>query len=673
MKRKIFQKRRGFTLIELLAIIFIIGIIFGIGSFFVTNIIQHSKNKSQELTLANIKTTANIYVKENPNAITWINSKDEVYSCISIKKLINKGFLKETITENSDLTDDTYIIVTKNDSNNIISEELDRSKKCSSNLSCSIAFTGTKGNNDWYQTSGNVNLTIENPDNETISQTGLSDHSTAEFNNLTSAEQLNDTSGTTWYGYMQDDFGNIFSCQKEIKIDSTPPTCTSTGGKANWTKNNITLTGICSDDNSGCVKNVTKTFDEDINTTTASAGTVKDKAGNSSECTNDQTVKIDKTPPTKPTIVNPTDGVATSTPFSLTISSSDSGSGFAYYQYKFESSDDWNIYNDSSQETFVTPLFSKIRNELVYIQACDNVGNCSESNSTKINIETAETWGTENSCKYYTKNGNRLIGFQQIGTDYYYFDNNGCMVTGWVKNSQIDSNCSSAWWYFDPNNGKMVTGWKKINSKWYYMAKNDGKENKWQSAQPKGCMVTGWVYSEDYSCATHGWYFDSTGAMLYSTVVQGYTLDSSGCWREDVTILNNNYSVCPNDQNVPTPAQCATGQYNTLYVNNISVSGNTVYVTVRLHMNSTKVSWDGNNPTRTICLANTSNSCVINLKSFSIGSSNWTSINSDPINQTFSFNISGLSAGTYRIIVAGGSQQFRWQTTSYLKNTIQIK
>ena len=286
------QKRKGFTLIELLAIIFIIGIIVGIGSFFITNIIQNSKNRTQELTLANIKKTASIYVQENPNEITWVYSTDGIYSCVSIKNLINKGFLKEAVTENSDLTDDTYIIVTKNDSNTIISEELDQSKKCFSKLSCSIEFTGTKGNNGWYQTAGNVELKIENPNSEEIIQTGLSNHSTEEFNNLTSAEQINDTSGTTWYGYIQDGLGNIFSCQKEIKIDSIPPTCTSTGGETIWTKNNRTIKVECSDDNSGCSA-VTKTF----NTTTETANvTIKDGAGNTATCPIN--VYVDKTAPT---------------------------------------------------------------------------------------------------------------------------------------------------------------------------------------------------------------------------------------------------------------------------------------------------------------------------------------------------------------------------------------
>ena len=84
----------------------------------------------------------------------------------------------------------------------------------------------------------------------------------------------------------------------EYYIDKTDPTCVSSGGSTSWTSGNITLTGTCSDKGgSGCSGNASKTFDTDTNKTNLSPGTVKDKAGNSVSCPANQTVKIDKTPP----------------------------------------------------------------------------------------------------------------------------------------------------------------------------------------------------------------------------------------------------------------------------------------------------------------------------------------------------------------------------------------
>lgn len=173
-----------------------------------------------------------------------------------------------------------------------------------------------------------------------------------------------------------------------IRIDKTAPSCTNSGGKASWTNQNITLTGTCSDKASGCVSNISKLYTTDTNTTTASPGNVKDNAGNTTACPANQTVKIDKTRPTITNIVNPTNGAATSNPFSLNLYGNDNLSGIAYWQYKY-SNTDWNTYPSSNANTFTTTPFLAIRNELVYIRNCDNAGNCSNEGSTKIYIVQA--------------------------------------------------------------------------------------------------------------------------------------------------------------------------------------------------------------------------------------------------------------------------------------------
>ena len=85
-----------------------------------------------------------------------------------------------------------------------------------------------------------------------------------------------------------------------IMLDKTPPTCVSSGGKSEWElSGSITLTGTCSDSDSGCKDaTITKTYSTGIESTTETPGTVYDIAGNSTVCPANQTVKIDKTPPT---------------------------------------------------------------------------------------------------------------------------------------------------------------------------------------------------------------------------------------------------------------------------------------------------------------------------------------------------------------------------------------
>ncbi len=134
MKRDRMKKSEGlgFSLIELLAVIFIISLVFGIGGYYAINTISNSKDKSSELALANAKTTARYYVEEYPDEVVW--EKDEATgnrrSCIITSKLIDKGYLKTKDLENDSIDKTTYVIITKDASNNIIKEEIDTSGTC---------------------------------------------------------------------------------------------------------------------------------------------------------------------------------------------------------------------------------------------------------------------------------------------------------------------------------------------------------------------------------------------------------------------------------------------------------------------------------------------------------------------------------------------------------------
>ncbi len=91
------------------------------------------------------------------------------------------------------------------------------------------------------------------------------------------------------------------SDSKSMKIDKTAPKCDSKyqAGSSNWTNQNVTITGTCSDPGgSGCNNNNTlsKTYSTNTNGS-YSPGTFYDNAGNYKEC-DKKTVRIDKTPPT---------------------------------------------------------------------------------------------------------------------------------------------------------------------------------------------------------------------------------------------------------------------------------------------------------------------------------------------------------------------------------------
>ena len=127
MKKNI-NKNKGFTLVELLVTILIISIITSVGYFFTTNIINSSKEKSDELSINNIKTSARTYSKEYPDNLIWKADGENYYACITIQDLINAGYYKKEQLPKK--LNGKSIILTKNSSNTIINEEIDESGGC---------------------------------------------------------------------------------------------------------------------------------------------------------------------------------------------------------------------------------------------------------------------------------------------------------------------------------------------------------------------------------------------------------------------------------------------------------------------------------------------------------------------------------------------------------------
>ena len=108
MKKK---KKEGFTLVELLATIVIISIVFGIGYIVVQNTIDKSKIASNDIAIENIKRTANAYVKEPDQDISWkIISQEKQISetCIEVQELVDSGYLKKEQVEKW-INDSVYI------------------------------------------------------------------------------------------------------------------------------------------------------------------------------------------------------------------------------------------------------------------------------------------------------------------------------------------------------------------------------------------------------------------------------------------------------------------------------------------------------------------------------------------------------------------------------------
>ena len=189
-------------------------------------------------------------------------------------------------------------------------------------------------------------------------------------------------------GTVYDNAGNSANCQanQSIRLDRKKPSCTSSGGNANWIfGGSVTLTGKCSDDGSGCKGNVTKTFYPETDTKTASPGIVYDNVGNSTACPANQEVHVTEKLEA-PIITNPTNGNWVNYNFSLNVKTPNNKVKVGYWQYRYASIS-WQTYSNSAKNTFTTTPYSAERNELTYIRYCMSNGKCSPEASTMIRID----------------------------------------------------------------------------------------------------------------------------------------------------------------------------------------------------------------------------------------------------------------------------------------------
>lgn len=203
--------------------------------------------------------------------------------------------------------------------------------------------------------------------------------------------------GQTYYVWVKDKVGNISEYQVitlgEVK-DITNADLRFEYSEESWTNQNVIVNIIANVDIEGYTMQVSTdgvSWRDGNSYEFSKNGTLyvilRDEVGQQGNTAASVTVQnIDKTPPVKPSINNPTNGNATSQNFSLTITSTDSESGIAYYEYSYDQVN-WITYQNSASNSFVTTPFSAERNQLVYIRCFDKVGNVSEVSSTNIWID----------------------------------------------------------------------------------------------------------------------------------------------------------------------------------------------------------------------------------------------------------------------------------------------
>ena len=208
---------------------------------------------------------------------------------------------------------------TKERNQNVYIRVCDNAGNCSSTSSTPIKIDKTAptctvsgGSTKWINASSSTKkrtVTAKCTDDDSGCATADFKYEYTSNINTTTAGAKGNNSG----GSVTDNAGNTTSCAADqtVKIDLNAPTCTVSGGSTTWinassTTKSRTIKAECSDTGgSGCTEDsFSKTYSSNINTTTAGAkgnnsgGSFSDNAGNTVNCSANQTVKIDTTAPT---------------------------------------------------------------------------------------------------------------------------------------------------------------------------------------------------------------------------------------------------------------------------------------------------------------------------------------------------------------------------------------
>ena len=120
-----------------------------------------------------------------------------------------------------------------------------------------------------------------------------------------------------------------------------------------------------------------------------------------------------------------------------------------------------------------------------------------------IDPTTAQGWAKNDAGQYlYYKDGKVLTGTQTIDGTKHFFNTDGTLKTGWVKDGDN-------WRYYSGN--KAAMGWMDISDKRYYFTKD-------------GLMVSGkWLQIDG-----KWYYFYADGVLAKSTKVDSYEVDENG-------------------------------------------------------------------------------------------------------------------------------------------------
>ena len=395
------NNKKGFTLVEIIGVVAILGIVAVIGLVSVNSIIQKGKNEHYKTAEKNLKVTAESYAQSNRD---YLPKNVGEMKKVTLRTLVDDNYMepiKDYHDKNCDL-DKSYVKIYKYSKTNysylayldcpdyknieennslkpVISIEMtpdtDNVKNTTakinikdSNKILSYSVTIYKYDEEIY-TTGNIETNYDVEINRTID---ISKHTPGKLKTVVKATNI---------------YGNTSTAAETVTYqDKKAPKCIiknedTTRTNADWITTNRKITVGCSDgeDGSGCEREeYTKTFKTDMK---YGYITIKDKAGNETECRVD--VFIDKTKPSCSINDSGTKGTNNwyITNATMTLIETDAMSGIK--SRSLQKSATLGAYNGKSSDTQ-----TEVNSQVWYGFVQDYAGNTANCVSKTVKVDT---------------------------------------------------------------------------------------------------------------------------------------------------------------------------------------------------------------------------------------------------------------------------------------------
>lgn len=373
------KKKNGFTLIELLVTIALMLSILGIAIISLVSASNRKKEEAWTSVKEQIETAAVEYLSSNEYLFEGLS--DETTASIPLQTLVELDYINKVTDPRTGkaLNECNYVEVTKSKYKYNATYKDSDDKSCTTGSVLKITEPGVPtlnvdvtelsikkliSNTVWYKDGAKFDASTDR--GASITSCYTTSNSDCDPQNDNSSLEL-DYTGKSKISQIRACFKATNSSNKSTKkcvsinVDNTAPTCAVSSNPNIWTNKDVTITGKCSDSESGCSSSKVTTTIKTEGKKSYSPGTVTDNLGHSTTC-GTKTVYIDKTAP-KISLIRNNGSVA------IKGEATDSLSGVASYSWDSKS---WASYTKAVSKNDV-PTYGKQNTHTFYVK--DKAGN----------------------------------------------------------------------------------------------------------------------------------------------------------------------------------------------------------------------------------------------------------------------------------------------------------